>query len=190
MEHKKFAVAMGGSGGQGILTIGKLLAEAGMSRYEHVVFFSSYGAAMRGGESTCVVTLSDEEIGALAPFNPPAALVLTPLTLADLEKRMPPGGTLFMDSSALAGKLSRDDLKVYNIPATERARGLGDVRAASFVLLGAYLEATKAVPLEDIEKALEKKMASGKGQEVVSINKKALREGARLVANYINGAQG
>jgi 2-oxoglutarate ferredoxin oxidoreductase subunit gamma len=180
-ESARFQVGVAGYGGQGILTIGKFLAEAGMSRYKHVVFFPSYGGAQRGGESTCSVTLSDEEIGALVPLNPSTAIIMSPEALQDLEKRVKPGSILFVDSSIVSNKVSRDDVKVFYIPATERALKLGDSRVAGFVLLGAYLEATKAIPLELMEKAIEKKLAGGKGEALLSLNKQALREGARLM---------
>ena len=179
-EPARFQVGMAGYGGQGILTIGKFLAEAGMSRYKHVVFFPSYGGAMRGGQSNCSVTMSDEEIGALVPLDPSTAIIMSPDALKDLGKRVKPGGVFFVDSFIVSDKISRDDIKVFYIPATETALKLGDTRVAGFVLLGAYLEATKAIPLELVEKAIEKKFA-GKGEALVSLNKQALREGARLV---------
>jgi len=181
-EPDRFQVGMAGYGGQGILTIGKFLAEAGMSRYKYVVFYPSYGGAMRGGQSTCSVTMSEEEIGALVPLDPSTAIIMSREALQDLEKRVKPGGVLFVDSFIASDKVKRDDIKVFYIPATEAALKLGDIRVAGFVLLGAYLAATKAIPLALVEKAIEKKFA-GKGEALISLNKQALKEGSSLVSS-------
>ena len=182
-ESTKFQVGVAGYGGQGILTIGKLLAEAGMSKFKHVVFSPSYGGAQRGGESTCIVTISNDEIGALVPLNPSTAIIMSPEALQDLGKRVKSGSTLFVDSSIVSDKVNRDDVKVFYISATERALKLGDGRVAGLVLLGAYLEVTRAIPLELVEKALEKKLKGGRGETLLSLNKQALRDGARLVSS-------
>ncbi|MDY6844862.1 MAG: 2-oxoacid:acceptor oxidoreductase family protein, partial [Thermodesulfobacteriota bacterium] len=58
-DRSRFDIVMGGSGGQGVLTAGLLLARTGMAQYQHVSWFPSYMAAMRGGSSDCTVILSE-----------------------------------------------------------------------------------------------------------------------------------
>jgi 2-oxoglutarate ferredoxin oxidoreductase subunit gamma len=84
----------------------------------------------------------------------------------------------------LRAESKREDLKTFYIPATEAATRLGNMAVANLVLLGAYLEATKVLPLETVEATLEERMAGGRRQDMLSLNKAALREGARLMAEH------
>ena len=184
MEPKaQFEVTITGLGGQGALLFGQLLSEAGLSEYKNVGYFPQYATIMRGGESECTVTLSNEDIDSLLVFEPQAAVAMASPKLKVYEKRVKSGGLLLVDSSVISEKVEREDISVYYIPATKVSADLGDKRAANLVFLGAYLEITKAVPLEKIEEVLEGRMKGGK-EAMLSLNKKALREGARLIANY------
>jgi 2-oxoglutarate ferredoxin oxidoreductase subunit gamma len=180
----KIELMVAGIGGQGLLTTGWLLVEAAMSKYRHVLFFPNYGPFMRGGDSECTIILSDDEIGSPAIYNPTAAIVMGSESFTQLEKRLKPGGTIFIDSSLISAKVSREDLKAFYIPATKLAVELGGKQVANLILLGAYLEATKVLPLEAIEVELEKKLMGKRGETLLSLDKQALREGAKLIANY------
>jgi len=182
-------VMMAGLGGQGVITIGRLLAEAGMKVYSNVLCFPKYGAAMRGGESECTVIFSEEEIPSPAVYRPQAAIIMTTGTvlapiLKEFESRVKPGGTIILDSSIVQDRIQRDDVKVFYIPASSAAHKLGSRQVANFILLGAYLEASKAVPIEVVEKTLGKTMAGSRRRSLLPLNKKALRKGAELMANY------
>jgi len=181
---QKIELMVSGLGGQGLLTTGLLLAEAAMSKYRHVLFFPNYGPMMRGGESECTSILSDEEIGSPAVYNPASAIIMGSTALSQLENRLKSGGMIFLDSTIISAKVSREDVKVFYIPATKVAIELGGRQAANLILLGAYVEATKAGPLEFVEKTMEKRLKGSRGEALVPLNKSALREGARLVANY------
>lgn len=182
--EEKIELMVSGLGGQGLLTTGWLLAEAAMSKYRHVLYFPNYGPMMRGGDSECTIILCDEEIGSPAVYNPASAIVMGANAFNQLENRLKPGGTIFVDSSLVPAKVGREDLKAFYIPATKVAIEIGDHRVANLILLGAYLEATKVIPLEAIEAELEKRLVGKKGEALLSLNKQALREGAKLIANY------
>jgi len=107
-QKKKHQVMMSGTGGRGILMIGRLLAEVGMDHYQHVSYFPNYGAAMRGGSSEVTVTLSDDEISSQAIFIPEVALIMDHSFFAPMEARMQAGGTMFIDSSVVSAKGERD----------------------------------------------------------------------------------
>lgn len=182
--ERKIDLMVAGLGGQGLLTTGWLLAEAAMSKYRHVLYFPNYGPMMRGGESECTIILSDEEIGSPAVFNPTSAIVMGTAAFGQLENRLKPGGTMLVDSSIVSAKVGREDAQAFYIPATKMAIEMGDRRVANLILLGAYLEATRVLPLEDIESQLEKQLTGKRGEALLPLNKQALREGAGLVANY------
>lgn len=177
-------LTIAGAGGGGILTTGKLLIEAAISKYNHVSLSPNYAAAMRGGEVECTAVLSDNEISSPVMFKPQAAIILSRAMLAVFEKRVQPGGIIIVDCTMIPDKVSRDDVQVFYIPATEVAAELGASHVANLILLGAYIEATKAIPLELAEKALERRLAGGRKQALLPLNRRALREGARLVAEY------
>ena len=90
---------------------------------------------------------------------------------------------MFLDSSVVEDKVSREDIKVFHIPATKTAVELGDGRVANLVLLGAYLGVTQAVPLELVEKSLERRLEGS--ESLLMLNKQALREGAKLMKAYL-----
>lgn len=182
-DIKRFEVMVVGLGGQGALLIGRLLAQAGMSQFKHALYFPNYGPQMRLGDSECTVILSDEEISSPVVLYPQAAIVMGPAPLAKFEKRVAPGGIMLLDSSVVGSKVERKDIKVCYVPASKTAEALGNRQVANFVLLGAYLGASQAIPLEVVEGEMEKRMAGGRGQALIELNKAALREGARLAAS-------
>jgi 2-oxoglutarate ferredoxin oxidoreductase subunit gamma len=173
-------VAISGIGGQGALTIGRLLAESAATRYPHVSYFPNYGASMRGGDTECTVILSQQPIGAPAMLRPRAAIIMGDLPLEEYRDRVVSGGLLLVDSSLISGKVDREDLTVLYIPASDTAIGMGNRQVANLVLLGAYLEATGAVPVEAVEAALEQRLSGGRREGLLELNRRALEEGARL----------
>ena len=177
-----FELMIAGIGGQGALIIGRLLADAGMQKYTYVSYFPSYAMTMRGGGSQCTVILSINEISAPAVLEPSSVILMDPSALDEFGKRIKSGGLLILDSSLVTQKVAREDLRVIYLPATRIATGLGNAQVANFILLGAYLEATKAVPMELCESALDKKIASGKDKSLLLFDSQALREGARLIS--------
>ena len=173
-----------GLGGRGVIMAGQLLVEAGLSTYEHVLMFPNYSGAMRGTDSECTVILSNEKIRSPVILNPEVVMVMSASVLKSFEERVRPGGMIIVDSTLIPDKAGRDDVRAFYVLATKVAQELGSALAANLVLLGAYAEATKAVPLEALEGAVERMMAGGRREHLMPINIKALIEGARIVANY------
>ena len=170
-----------GLGGQGALLIGKLLAEAGMSKYKHISYFSNYGGTIRGGDTECTVILSDEEIDSVIKLDSSAIIVMGPASLQEYEKRVKPGGLLMLDGSLIPeNATTRKDLSVFYVPATQIATELGDSRVSNLVLLGAYLKVIESFPVELVEELLEKKLKGEKWGDLLSLDKKALRAGVNV----------
>ncbi|MFA4837122.1 MAG: 2-oxoacid:acceptor oxidoreductase family protein, partial [Dehalococcoidia bacterium] len=114
----KATVMVGGVGGQGSLLFGQMLAKSGLARYKYATYFPNYGGLMRGGASECTVSLSNDPVNSPIVLRPDAAVAMNPGYFSDFERRLKPGGTLFVDSSVVPNKATRDDIKVYSIPAT------------------------------------------------------------------------
>src|SRR3989344_3654573 len=158
-----------GAGGQGILLIGKIICLAAMEEDKYTIRFPSYGPAMRGGEATCTVIVSSEEIGSPISDHPDSLIVMNRPSLK-FVKLLKPGGLLILNKSLADWDASRKGIKVVEIRASEIAQKIGSPMSANLVMLGAYLKEKNIFSLEKIEKILEKEP----GYES---NKKALLEG-------------
>ncbi len=177
--NKRYELVITGVGGTGVLTIGRMLMQAGTSQYKHVSYWPHYGSLVRGGDSECTVILSDEVISSPLVLHPEVAIVMGLPQLKPLEARMKSGGVMIVDSSSVPEKVARTDLKAFYVPATRVATEMGSKQVANLIMLGACLEVTHPLPLEVIEKAMEQRF--GKSPRM-AMNLKALREGSRLVA--------
>ena len=180
MQDKYFEVTMSGLGGKGVLTLGRILAEAGMKLYDQVSYFPNYSPAMRGGESECTVIFSDKSIPSPLVFNPAHAIVMDTASFSTFESRLKTGGILFCDDSMISAKGARDDIEVFHLPASEEAVELGNLQVANMVLLGAYVGKAGSVPVETLEEALDTKFKGSRRESLLELNKKAVRRGAEL----------
>lgn len=176
---KRHEVIMAGIGGRGVLLASQLLAQAGTSDYKYVVWFPTYAQAMRGAECECTVILSDEEVFSPIVSKASAVVVMESSQTESFEKRVRPGGFLVLESSHTKYEASQQDIKVICIPAVEEAAKVGDLQVANFVLLGAYVQATRVVLPELVEKELERRFS--KREELLSLNRNAFERGRELV---------
>ncbi len=169
-------ILIAGSGGQGILFAGKLLAEGAMLEGKHVTWFPSYGAEMRGGTANCTVVVSDEPIGSPIVKNPDIVVVFNEASLKRFEGRVKKGGLLLMDSTLVKASPGRNDMRVVEIPATGIAMSLGSVRSANMVLIGALLKETSLLKEDTVMRAL-KELTPARRLKSLDINKAALGKG-------------
>ena len=132
-------VILSGFGGQGILFAGQLLCYAGMAAGWEVTWIPSYGPEMRGGTANCTVVISDEPIGSPLIRNPKVAVVMSPEAMLKYEPLVQPEGMLVVNTSLVKDAPSRRDLCVIEVPASDLATELGNVKMANVVMLGALL---------------------------------------------------
>ncbi|MDI9476569.1 MAG: 2-oxoacid:acceptor oxidoreductase family protein [Natronincolaceae bacterium] len=171
-------VIMAGFGGQGIMSAGQLLAYAGMLKDKEVSWLPSYGPEMRGGAANCAVMISDSPIGSPIIINDATSAIIMNLPSLDkFENSVVEDGVLIVNSSLVKRKVSRDDIRVYYIKATDIANELGNSRVANMVLLGAYIEITKIVGIDTALEAFKKVYGPSK-EHLLPLNKKALEIGA------------
>jgi len=167
-------VIFAGFGGQGVLTIGKMVARAGMQKFEHVTYFPSYGTEVRGGTANCQVILSSEEIASPIVEKADSAILMNQPSLERFLPRVRSQGRAFVNTS-LAETPPKDN-RIVPLPATETASGLKDVRAANIIMLGAYLSGRKWADRSMFEKNLEE-MFKPKGEEILELNLEAFELG-------------
>lgn len=174
MTHKIFCA---GFGGQGIMSIGQLLAYAAMYEDKQVTWCPSYGPEMRGGEANCSVIISDERIG--SPLIKGDATVAIFMNVASYRKfinQVGPGGNAYINSSLIHEKVERNDINAYYIPVNDIATDLGNIKLANMVMLGAVNHVEKIAELENIIEAFRKVFGESK-EKYIPINIKALKEG-------------
>lgn len=178
MEKKEIILA--GFGGQGIMSIGKNLAESGVEEGLEVTWVPSYGPEMRGGTANCSVILSESRIGTPLIEDATEVIVMNRPSLSKFLHQVKPGGSLFINSSSIPDEVDREDIKVYRIPCDDIAMKLGNIKASNMVMLGAYIGATNALKVSTIEDTM-KKMFGGSKAHLLDLNIKAFEAGIESV---------
>jgi 2-oxoglutarate ferredoxin oxidoreductase subunit gamma len=172
--HEEMIIA--GFGGQGVMLLGKMLAEASMEDGKNVSWLPSYGPEMRGGTANFQVIISDEPVGAPVIIT---STILVAMNRPSLDKFAPSiitGGKVFINSSTIDVEPGRSDLTVYKVPANAIAEELGNLKVANMVMAGAIIRATGAATEESMLRVIEESL-KGKKAALIELNGKALRKG-------------
>ena len=168
-----------GFGGQGVMTLGKFLAEATCeSTDKNVTFFPSYGAEQRGGTANCYVVISDDDIGAPLGDQMDDLIGMTDPSLSKFLYKLVPGGTLYINSSIVKSEITRTDIKVVKAPVTELALEMGSAKVLNIIMLGVYVGYTQVVPEDVVWSTIEHKL--GKKPALLSLNRQAFELGLKL----------
>ena len=173
MTHS-FLIA--GFGGQGLLFAGKFLAIKGMNEGKEISWLPSYGPEMRGGTANCNVILSETPVGSPIVTAPD---VLIAMNLPSLEKyvnTVVPGGQIYLDSSLIDAKVSRTDVQVFYIPATQMAKEAQISSLANMIIIGSVLENHPELSFEGTQAVVEKLVPPTKAA-MIELNMKALNMG-------------
>ncbi len=166
-----------GFGGQGILFAGKFLAYKGLMDDKQVSWLPSYGPEMRGGTASCGVILSDEPVGSPIVANPDVLVAMNLPSLDKYESAVVPGGMIFADSTLIERKVTRDDVKVFYVPATKLANDNGTPTLANMVLMGKILKELGDFGEDSLRAALGK-VISAKRADMLEVNLHAMQIGA------------
>ena len=169
-------VIMAGFGGQGVMLIGNLLAQAGMEHGLEVSFIPVYGAEMRGGTANCTVVLDEHPIGSPLVREPMSTIILNEPSLSKFQPRLSADGVQIVNASLVAENLLDAAKRTVYIPVNDMAHELGNVKMANMVALGAWLKATGALPLNVMQEALNR-VVSAHYAKLISANAKALEQG-------------
>lgn len=176
MHHE---IIMAGTGGQGIMVIGQLLAHAAVIEDKNVVWFPSYGPESRGGAANCTVIVANGEIGSPVTATPEILIAASQMALDKFVKAVRPGGMMLINSSLVTLPEDRTDCRIVPIPASEVADELGNYRIANMVMLGAFIELLKPVKLESVCEALTDVLPPHR-HKLIPLNESALKRGVEL----------
>lgn len=172
-------LCVAGFGGQGVMTMGKFLAQATCdSTDKNVTFFPSYGAEQRGGTANCFVVISDDFIGAPLIDTMDDLIVMNEPSLDKFLNRLNSGGTLFINSSIVRENVGREDISLVKVPATEMALEMGNAKVLNIIMLGVYIGYTEVVAPEIVWHTIEKKLASKAA--LLPLNKQAFEKGLEI----------
>jgi 2-oxoglutarate ferredoxin oxidoreductase subunit gamma len=173
-------VQFAGFGGQGIMLMGQIMAQAAMHQGYEVVWIPSYGPEMRGGTAYCTVVISDRPIGSPIIRNPKHLVAMNRPSLEKFAPTVQSGGTIFINSSIISIDAGRDDVDVIKVPIIEIAKELGNVKTANIVALAAFVSRSKVVDFELLRESVKDKFASR--EKLIPLNMKALEEGQKAAS--------
>jgi len=173
-----YSVIAAGFGGQGIIQLGKILAQCGMLSGLQVTCISSYGAEVRGGTANTTIIFSDREIGSPVVTQPEGLIVMNSLSFTRFIPAVKTGGDILVNTSLidLEQLPARDDLKVTKISATGIAELLGLIKAANMVALGAFTALTGLFPLDSARQCVRDTFSSLPA-DLIKLNISALEQG-------------
>jgi 2-oxoglutarate ferredoxin oxidoreductase subunit gamma len=171
-------IIIAGSGGQGIMLLGKVLAEAAMQEDKFVTWLPAYGAEVRGGTAHCMVMVCDKEIGSPYIDKADTLVIMNQPSLEKFKRRLINKGLLLVNSS-LAGSVALKGARIFMHPFTEMALNLGNIKVANVIALGCLIAKSKIVNLKSVLAAISA-MAPKDKKGLIEINHQALMEGAKL----------
>lgn len=176
----KEEIIIAGFGGQGVLSMGKILAYAGLISDKEVSWMPAYGPEQRGGTANVTVILSDKRISSPVLNIFDTAIILNQQSMNKFEEKVKPGGVLIYDPHGITHKPKRTDIRIYTVKAVEAAAEMDNSKSFNMIVLGAFL---KIKPVVDVNSVLEgiKKSLPSRHHHLLPMNEAALKKGIEIV---------
>lgn len=175
-------IVIAGSGGQGVLFLGKLIAYSCMLEGKEVACFPSYGAEMRGGTANCTVIISDGMIGSPVIRNPDILAVMNEASFNRFIDRLLPEGLLIYDSSIFNAKKQRKDIRTVNVPASKLASSFNGTNAANMAIIGALVAASGILDIKSALNAIAE-ITPAHRKASLEVNRNIIMKGFNSVSN-------
>jgi 2-oxoglutarate ferredoxin oxidoreductase subunit gamma len=181
----KEEIIIAGFGGQGVLSMGKILAYSGLMQGQEISWMPSYGPEQRGGTANVTVILSDDRISSPVLNSFDTAIVLNQPSLEKFEDKIKPGGTLIFDGSGSSLKKlpTRKDINIYRIDAVDYALSNNLSKTTNMLILGGYLKVRPIVQVENVLKGLKKSLPE-RHHHLIPMNEKAIQTGMELIKRF------
>ncbi len=176
-------IIIAGFGGQGVLSMGKIMAYSGIMQNLEVAWMPSYGPEMRGGTANVTVILSESRISSpiLNAFD--TAIILNQQSLDKFEKKVKPGGLLLYDTNGITRHPERTDIKIYKIEAAAEAARMANLKVFNMIVLGAYLKITNFLSFDHVVEGLKQSLPK-RYHNTIPANTKAIKRGMEIVEPY------
>ncbi|MGE0079128.1 MAG: 2-oxoacid:acceptor oxidoreductase family protein [Bacteroidales bacterium] len=173
-------IIIAGFGGQGVLSMGKILAYSGIMQGQEVSWMPSYGPEMRGGTANVTVILSDSRISSPIIQEFDTAIILNQQSMDKFEKMVKPGGTLIYDPNGITHHPQRNDIKIFKVEAAEEAARMNNAKTFNMIVLGAFLKVKPIVKMENVIKGLEKSLPA-RHHHLIPMNQEAIQKGMDII---------
>ncbi len=180
----KQEIIIAGFGGQGILSMGKILAYSGLMEGKEVTWMPSYGPEQRGGTANVTVILSDEPISSPILNEYDIAIILNQPSLEKFENKVKPGGILIYDGYGIHTSIHRKDVEVYRVDAMDTATEMKNERAFNMLILGGLLRVAPMVEIENVILGLKKSLPE-RHHKLIPMNIEAIRKGMEIIQKEI-----
>ena len=176
----KKEIIISGFGGQGVLSMGKILAYSALMEDKEVTWMPAYGPEQRGGTANVTVIVSDEKISSPILSSYDVAVVLNQPSLDKFEGRIKPGGILIYDSYGIINPPTRKDITIYRINAMDKAAEMKNAKIFNMIVLGGLLKVCPVVSTNGVEKGLYKTLPE-RHHSLIPLNMKAFAEGGKII---------
>lgn len=173
-------IIIAGFGGQGVLSMGKIMAYSGVMEDMEVSWMPSYGPEMRGGTANVIVILSSQRISSPIIKSFDTAIILNQQSLDKFESAIKPGGVLIYDGNGITRHPEREDITVYRIDATEEATRMKSQKTFNMIVMGGFLKVKPLIKLESVIKGLKKSLPE-RYHHLIPENEKALERGMEII---------
>ncbi len=180
----KEEIIIAGFGGQGVLSMGKILAYAALMNDLEVTWMPAYGPEQRGGTANVTVIISDSPVSSPVLDSYDVAVVLNQQSLDKFENRVKPGGMLIYDSYGVHHRPNRSDITVHEIKAMDASLEMGNSKIYNMIVLGALLGLRDLVPMDAVLRGLKKTLPE-RHHHLMPLNEEAIRRGQALAAEAI-----
>ena len=176
----KKEIIISGFGGQGVLSMGKILAYSGLMEDKEITWMPAYGPEQRGGTANVTVIISDERISSPILSKYDVAIVLNQPSLDKFESKVKPGGILIYDGYGVMNPPTRKDITVYRVNAMDKAAEMKNAKVFNMIVLGGLLKVCPVVSTDGLKKALYKSLPE-RHHNLIPLNMQAVEEGMKII---------
>ena len=173
-------IIIAGFGGQGVLSVGKILAYSGMMQGLEVSWMPSYGPEMRGGTANVTVIISEEKISSPIINTFDSGIILNQQSLDKFQDKIRPGGKLLYDINGITKFPERKDIDIFSIDATAEAAKMGSTRIFNMIVLGGFIKICPVVKVDNVIKGLTESLPE-RHHHLIPMNRDAINKGLEIV---------
>jgi 2-oxoglutarate ferredoxin oxidoreductase subunit gamma len=173
-------IIIAGFGGQGVLSMGKIIAYSGLMQDMEVSWMPSYGPEMRGGTANVIVIISNDKISSPIIKKFDTAIILNQQSMDKFEGTVKPGGILIYDSNGITRHPERKDITIYRVDAAEEASKMKSLKTFNMIVLGGFLKIKPLIKMENVIKGLKKSLPV-RYHNLIPANEKALERGKEII---------
>ena len=177
-------IVIAGFGGQGVLSMGKIMAYSGVIQDMEVSWMPSYGPEMRGGTANVIVILSSERISSPIIKHFDTAIILNQQSLDKFENSVKPGGILIYDGNGITRHPERKDISIYRVDAAEEASRMNSQKTFNMIVLGGFLKVKPVLSIENVIMGLRKSLPE-RYHKLIPENERALIRGEQIIKEVL-----